>query len=130
MKSILIKDTTREEREEIIKASLDCGGGCENCPVGSAAVALGTYIRIILTENARLKKSIWTICSNTVRTDKSNNSTKARIIPSLFIRWDYYFCNRIYIVTPWRLLSILHNHIHTAAMPLSSRQQFLQSLSL
>ena len=31
MKSILIKDTTKEEREEIIKASLDCGGGCENC---------------------------------------------------------------------------------------------------
>ena len=30
-KSILIKDTTKEEREEIIKASLDCGGGCENC---------------------------------------------------------------------------------------------------
>jgi hypothetical protein len=31
MKSILIKDTTREEREEIIRNSLDCGGGCENC---------------------------------------------------------------------------------------------------
>jgi hypothetical protein len=31
MKSILIKDTTREEREQIIKNSLDCGGGCENC---------------------------------------------------------------------------------------------------
>jgi len=31
MKSILIKDTTREERENIIKQSLDCGGGCENC---------------------------------------------------------------------------------------------------
>jgi len=32
MKSILIKDTTREEREEIIGSSLDCGGGgCENC---------------------------------------------------------------------------------------------------
>ena len=31
MKSILIKDTTKEEREEIIRASLDCGGGCENC---------------------------------------------------------------------------------------------------
>ena len=31
MKSILIKDTTREEREEIIKSSLDCGSGCENC---------------------------------------------------------------------------------------------------
>ena len=31
LKSILIKDTTREEREEIIRSSLDCGGGCENC---------------------------------------------------------------------------------------------------
>ena len=32
MKSILIKDTTREEREQIIRESLDCGGGgCENC---------------------------------------------------------------------------------------------------
>ena len=31
MESILIKDTTREEREEIIRSSLDCGGGCENC---------------------------------------------------------------------------------------------------
>ncbi len=30
--SLLIKDTTREEREEIIRRSLDCGaGGCENC---------------------------------------------------------------------------------------------------
>ena len=31
MKSILIKDTTKEEREQIIKDSMDCGGGCENC---------------------------------------------------------------------------------------------------
>lgn len=32
MKSLLIKDTTREEREQIIRESLDCGGGgCENC---------------------------------------------------------------------------------------------------
>ena len=31
MASILIKDTTREEREEIIRQSLSCGGGCENC---------------------------------------------------------------------------------------------------
>lgn len=31
MRSILIKDTTKEEREEIIKSALDCGGGCENC---------------------------------------------------------------------------------------------------
>ncbi|NLV58990.1 MAG: hypothetical protein GXY67_09475 [Clostridiales bacterium] len=32
MPGFLIKDTTREEREEIIRKSLDCGGGgCENC---------------------------------------------------------------------------------------------------
>lgn len=32
MASILIKDTTREERERIIRQSMDCGGGgCENC---------------------------------------------------------------------------------------------------
>lgn len=32
MKSLLIRDTTREEREEIVRRSLDCGGGgCENC---------------------------------------------------------------------------------------------------
>lgn len=30
-RSILIKDTTKEEREQIIRQSLDCGGGCENC---------------------------------------------------------------------------------------------------
>ena len=29
--SLLIKDTTREEREQIIRRSLDRGGGCENC---------------------------------------------------------------------------------------------------
>ena len=29
--SLLIKDTTREEREQIIRQSLDCGSGCENC---------------------------------------------------------------------------------------------------
>ncbi len=28
---ILISETTREEREAIIKNSMDCGGGCENC---------------------------------------------------------------------------------------------------
>ena len=31
MKSILIKDTTKEEREAIIRKSMDCGGECENC---------------------------------------------------------------------------------------------------
>ena len=29
IKSILIKDTTKEEREAIVKNSMDCGGGCE-----------------------------------------------------------------------------------------------------
>jgi len=32
MPSILIKDTTRAEREEIVLRALNCGGGgCENC---------------------------------------------------------------------------------------------------
>lgn len=32
MKSLLIKDTTREEREQIIKEALAaCGGGCDFC---------------------------------------------------------------------------------------------------
>ena len=30
-KSILIADTTKAEREAIVKQSLDSGGGCENC---------------------------------------------------------------------------------------------------
>jgi hypothetical protein len=31
-KSILIKDTTREERMRIVNGALNCGGGgCENC---------------------------------------------------------------------------------------------------
>ena len=30
-KSVLIKDTTREEREEIVRRSLSCESGCENC---------------------------------------------------------------------------------------------------
>lgn len=30
-KSRLIKDTTREEREEIVRQSLRCAEGCENC---------------------------------------------------------------------------------------------------
>ena len=30
-RSLLIKDTTKEEREEIIRQSLSCEGGCENC---------------------------------------------------------------------------------------------------
>ncbi len=31
IRSVLIKDTTKKEREDIIRKSLDCGGGCENC---------------------------------------------------------------------------------------------------
>ena len=30
-KSLLIRDTTRAEREEIVRRSLDCGGGCDFC---------------------------------------------------------------------------------------------------
>ena len=31
MPGILIKDTTREEREAIVRKSLACSEGCENC---------------------------------------------------------------------------------------------------
>jgi hypothetical protein len=32
MSSYLIKDTTKEEREQIVRQALNCGGGgCENC---------------------------------------------------------------------------------------------------
>ena len=38
MKSLLIKDTTREEREEIVRSSLDCGGGCcSSCWLGGGS---------------------------------------------------------------------------------------------
>ena len=38
-KSILIKDTTREERVRIIRGSLDCGaGGCASCWLGGGSV--------------------------------------------------------------------------------------------
>ena len=31
MGSLLIKDTTREERERLVLEAIGCGGGCENC---------------------------------------------------------------------------------------------------
>ncbi|MCD8018494.1 MAG: hypothetical protein LUF92_02585 [Clostridiales bacterium] len=31
MKSLLIKDTTRKEREQIVKNSLGCGNSCDFC---------------------------------------------------------------------------------------------------
>lgn len=31
MKSLLIKDTTKKEREEIVRHSLGCADGCETC---------------------------------------------------------------------------------------------------
>ena len=58
MRSILIKDTTREEREAIVKASLDCGGGCENCSS-------------CWLESARSVRSTWAIWKNTARTGRS-----------------------------------------------------------
>ena len=30
-RSLLIRDTTKEEREKIIRDSIECGDGCENC---------------------------------------------------------------------------------------------------
>ena len=54
IKSILIKDTTKEEREAIVKNSMDCGGGCENCSsAGLAEVRPGISIRTTLTASAR-----------------------------------------------------------------------------
>ena len=45
MKSILIKDTTREEREQIVRRSLwgDCGIECEFC---SITWAFGTFFSL------------------------------------------------------------------------------------
>jgi NADH:ubiquinone oxidoreductase subunit F (NADH-binding) len=48
-KSILIKDTTREERMQIVRKSLQCAEGCENCTgcqlgVGDAMQMYQAYI--------------------------------------------------------------------------------------
>ncbi len=44
MDEYLIKNTTREQREEIIRRSLDCGGGgCENCSACGAYGAGDPY---------------------------------------------------------------------------------------
>jgi len=41
MDKYLIKNTTREQREQIIRESLDCGGGgCENCSACGAYGAI------------------------------------------------------------------------------------------
>lgn len=43
MKSILIKDTTRDEREKIVQESLGCG--CDvGCGTGSAGIDYALYI--------------------------------------------------------------------------------------
>lgn len=52
IRSLLIKDTTKEERERIVRESMDCGGDVRIVlPAGLAAVRHGISIRIILTEN-------------------------------------------------------------------------------
>ena len=68
MKSILIKDTTKEEREEIIKNSLDCGGGCENCSscwLGGGSP--GIYIGNILMARKRYVRLTWNIWRSIAR---------------------------------------------------------------
>ena len=61
MKSLLIKDTTKEEREEIIRESLDCGGGgCENCSsCGLGEVLLGEFTKTTLTEKKNSGNLTW-----------------------------------------------------------------------
>ena len=43
MKSILIKDTTRDEREKIVQESLGCGWDV-GCGTGSAGIGYALYI--------------------------------------------------------------------------------------
>lgn len=44
MDSYLIKNTTREQREQLIRDSLGCGGGgCENCSSCGAFGAIDPY---------------------------------------------------------------------------------------
>ncbi|HWT75121.1 MAG TPA: hypothetical protein VN258_10440 [Mobilitalea sp.] len=45
MDKYLIKSTTREHREQIVRESLDCGGGgCENCSACGAYGAIDPYV--------------------------------------------------------------------------------------
>jgi hypothetical protein len=43
MDKFLIKDTTKEQREQIVRNSLDCSGGCENCSSCDAYGAINPY---------------------------------------------------------------------------------------
>jgi len=44
MDDYLIKNTTREQREKIVRDSLSCGGGgCENCSACGAYGAIDPY---------------------------------------------------------------------------------------
>ena len=48
--SKLIKDTTREQREEIVRRALRCSEGCENC----TGCALG-FCTLTVPESVRLQ---------------------------------------------------------------------------
>lgn len=50
---LLIKDTTREERFEIIRRSLDCGGG------GSKRQEIKTLLRRLKRDDPNLEKRIF-----------------------------------------------------------------------
>lgn len=44
MDAYLIRNTTREQREQIVRAALDCGGGgCDSCSACGAFGAIDPY---------------------------------------------------------------------------------------
>ena len=58
MKSILIKDTTREEREKIVNDALGCGSDCSMC------CACGAW-KLTMTNTSKVKKKLPSSMQNT-----------------------------------------------------------------
>ena len=70
MKSILIKDTTREERAEIVKRSITCGNGCENCD--GCALGAGDVLEMYqpyIDGEKRFASAIWRTGQGTASTE-------------------------------------------------------------
>ena len=62
-KSVLIKDTTREEREEIVRRSLSCESGCENC--SGCALGVGDPFEMYKPISKERKRSAISIAGST-----------------------------------------------------------------